>query len=95
MLVRTVLKIASIVIFHSNKKRNNSLETQAVLLIFLLELEISGVVLQSMHQSSKKWKLLPLLSKNEFKTILATFCYYDQGAKASEEFQKIATDHKE
>ena len=93
--MRIVLKIANIVIFHSHKKRKNSLETQAVLLIFSLELEISGVVVQSIHQSSKKWKLLPLLSKNEFKTILATFCCYDQGAKASEEVQKIATDHKE
>ena len=76
-------------------KRKDSLETQAVLLIFSLELEISGVVVQSIHQSCKKWKLLPLLSKNELKTVLATFCCYDQAAKASEEVQKIATDHKD
>ena len=90
-----MLKIANIVIFHSHKKRKNSLETQTVLLIFSVELEISGVVVQSIHQSSKKRKLLPLLSKNEFKSVLATFCCYEQGTKASEEVQKIATDHKE
>ena len=43
---------------HSYKKRNNSLETRAVLLTFLLELEISGVVVQRIHQNSKKWWLL-------------------------------------
>ena len=40
------------------KKRKDSLETRAVLLILLLELEISGVAVQSIHQSSKKWRLL-------------------------------------
>ena len=38
---------------HSHKKRNDSLETRAVLLIFSLELEISGVAVQSIHQNSK------------------------------------------
>ena len=64
-------------------------------MIFLLELEISGVAVKSKHQSRKKWQLLPLLSKNDFKAVLATFCCYDQGAKTSEKVQKIATDHKE
>ena len=40
---------------HSHKKQKNSLETQVVLLIFSLELEISGVVVQRIHQNSKKW----------------------------------------
>ena len=36
-----------------------------------------------------------LLSENDFETVLATFCCYDHGAKASEAVQKIATDQKE
>ena len=39
---------------HNHKKQKNSLETQVVLLIFSLELEISGVVVQRIHQNSKK-----------------------------------------
>ena len=38
---------------------------------------------------------MKLLSKNDFEAVLATFCYYDHGAKGSEEVQKIATDQKE
>ena len=89
ILVRIVLKITNIVIFHSRKKRKNSLERHAVLLIFSVELEISGVVVQSIHQSSKKRKLLPLLSKNGFKSVLATSCCYEQGAKAFRRFLQI------
>ena len=33
-----------------------------------------------------------LLSENDSETVLATFCYYDHGVKASEAVQKIATD---
>ena len=33
-----------------------------------------------------------LLSENDFAAVLATFCCYDHGAKASETVQKIATD---
>ena len=40
---------------HSYKKRKDSLETQTALLIFLLELEISRVAVQDIHQNSKKW----------------------------------------
>ena len=40
---------------HSVKKRKDSLETWAVLLIFSFELEISGVAVQSIYQKSKKW----------------------------------------
>ena len=43
---------------HSHKKRKDSLEARAALLIFSLELEISGVAVQSMHQNSEKWRLL-------------------------------------
>ena len=43
---------------HSHKKRKDSLETRFVLLISSLELEISGVATQSIHQNSKKWQLL-------------------------------------
>ena len=53
--------------------------------MFLLELEMSGVAVQSIHQNSK----------NDFEAVLVTFCCYDHGAKASEEVQKIATDQKE
>ena len=38
---------------HSYKKRKKSLETPALLLIFLLELEIFGVAVQRMHQTAK------------------------------------------
>ena len=43
---------------HSHKKRKDSLETRAVLLIFPLEIEISGEAVQSIHQNSKKWRVL-------------------------------------
>ena len=43
---------------HSHKKRKDSLETLAALLIFSLELKMSGVAVQSIHQNSKKWWLL-------------------------------------
>ena len=36
-----------------------------------------------------------LLSENGFEAVLATFCCYDHGAKASEAVQKIAADQKE
>ena len=42
----------------SHKKRKDSLETQAVLLIFSPELEIFGVSVQSIHQNSEKWRFL-------------------------------------
>ena len=43
---------------HSHKKRKDSLETRAVLLALLPELEIFVVAAQSKHQNSKKWRLL-------------------------------------
>ena len=39
---------------HSHKKQKDSLETWAVLFLFLLELEMSGVAVQSIHQNSEK-----------------------------------------
>ena len=42
----------------SHKKRKDSLETRAVLLIFSLELEISRVAVQKIHQNSENWWLL-------------------------------------
>ena len=54
------------------------------MLIFPLELEISGVAVQRIHQNSEKWWLL--LSENDFEAVLAKFCY-DYGASASEAVQ--------
>ena len=34
-------------------------------------------------------------NENDFETVLATFCCYDHGFKASEAVQKIATDQKD
>ena len=39
---------------HSHKKRKDNMETRAVLLIFFLELEISGVAVRRIHQNIKK-----------------------------------------
>ena len=36
-----------------------------------------------------------LLIENNFQTVLAAFCCYDHGTKASEVVQKIAADEKE
>ena len=36
-----------------------------------------------------------LLSENDFEAVVATFCCYDYGAKASEAVQKITADQKE
>ena len=42
------------VLQHNLKKRKNSLETRAVLLVFWLELEIPGVAVQETHRNSKE-----------------------------------------
>ena len=57
---------------------------RAVLLIFSLELEISGVVVQKIHQNSKKCRLLH--SENDFEAVLANF-FYD-----SAQIKKIITN---
>ena len=67
-----------------------------MLLIFLLELEIAGVAVQSKHQNSKNGDFCKeLLSENDFETVLATFCSYNHASKSSEAVQKIATDQKD
>ena len=61
--VKTFLKLFSPPFFLGGEgscrpwKRKDSLKTRAVLSIFSLELEISGVAVQSIHQNSKKWQL--------------------------------------
>ena len=77
---------------HSHK---DSLELSAVLLIFSLELETFGEAIQTIHQNSEKGGFCEeLLSENDFETVVAIFCRYDHGSKASEAVQKIATDQK-
>ena len=55
----TVTDISSCKVKHSPKKRKDSLETRVVLLIFSIELKISGLAVQGIHQNSEKW-LLPV-----------------------------------
>ena len=82
--------------FHySHKKRKDSLESRTVLFIFSLELKISGVAVQSVHQNSDKWRLLwGIAWWKWFEAVLAIFCCYDHGAKASEAVQKIAMNQR-
>ena len=80
---------------HGHEKRKDSRKKWAVLLIFLLELEISSVSVQRIHQNSRNWWLCEeLLSENDFYAVLATFCCHNYGANISEALQKIATDQK-
>ena len=61
--VKTFLKFFSPPFFLGGERgcspwiRKDSLKTRAALSIFSLELEISGVAVQSIHQNSKKWRL--------------------------------------
>ena len=72
------------------------METRTVLLIFSLELEISVVAIQRIHENSERWWLtVEFLSENDFEAVLATFCCHDYGANASEAVQKIASDQKD
>ena len=72
------------------------METRAVLLIFSLELEISVVAIQRIHENSeRRWLTVEFLSENDFEAVLATFCCHDCGANASEAVQKIASDQKD
>ena len=81
---------------HNHKERKESLETRAVRLIFPLELEISGVAVQSIHQNSENGDFPEeFLSENDFETVLAILVFYDHGVKASEAVQKITADQKE
>ena len=56
--------VREIYLKRSHKERKDSLETRAVLLIFSLEHEISGVAVQSIHQTAKN---------SDFEAVLATF----------------------
>ena len=74
---------------HSHKKRKDILETQTINLKYL------GWPYRAYIKTAKNGDFCQeLLSENDFETVLATFCCYDHGAKASEAVQKIATDHK-
>ena len=82
-------------LIHSHRKRKDSVEIRTVLLTFLLEIEISRVAVQRIHQHSNTWWLCEeLLIENDFEAIWATFCCHDCGANASEAIQRIATDQK-
>ena len=64
--------------------------------MFSLELEISGVAVQSIHQNSENGDFPEeFLSENDFETVLAILVFYDHGVKASEAVQKITADQKE
>ena len=81
---------------HSHKKRKDSLEERAVLLIFSLELESVLVAVERIHQNSKKWWLCEkLLSENDFEAVLAAFYCYGCGTNVYEAVQEIATDQKD
>ena len=81
---------------HYHKNWKYSLDTRAVLLIFSLEFEISGMTVQRIHQNSQNYGLCEeVLSENNFQAVLSTFCCYDYGANASEAVHKIIIDHKD
>ena len=83
-------------LYHSHKKRKDSLETRAILLIISLEHEISEVAVPSIHQKSEKLRLLWGIAL--WKWLWGCFSYFlllwpwCQGLWA---VQKIATDQKE
>ena len=54
LILSTMAMKESSAFFHNHKKRKNTLETRAVLLMFSLELIISRVVVQSIYQNSEK-----------------------------------------
>ena len=43
---------------HSHKKQKDSMETQALLMIFWFEFEIPGLAIDRIHQNNEKWWLL-------------------------------------
>ena len=57
LLASTTIKNESIQLnswHYIHKKKKDSLKTQVVLFIFLLELEISGIAVRRIHQNSEK-----------------------------------------
>ena len=78
--------------YHIHKKQKNSLETQVVLLIFSLELDIFGVVVKEYIKTAKNGSFCEeLFSENDFQAVLANFCCHVYGANTSEAVQKIRT----
>ena len=77
---------------HSHKKEKNSLETQVILLIFSLELEISGVTIQNKEyiKTAKTFSFCEDLLIVKI-TVLANFCCYEYGANTSEAVQRMNT----
>ena len=66
------------------------------MLIFSLELELSGVAYREYIKTAKNGGFSEeLLSENDFGAVLATFCCYDNSANASDAVRKIATDKKD
>ena len=76
------------VLQHSHKKRKNSLETRAVLLVLWLELEFLRWPYRKDIEAAKRL----LAVKIFFFFIFRSYCY---SAKASEVVVKISTDEKD
>ena len=78
---------------HSHKKRKVSLEARAVRAVDIrLILKYLGWSYRTYIKTAKNgnfWE--ELHNENNFEAVLATFCCYEHGAKASEAVQKIAT----
>ena len=76
---------------HSHKKQKDSLEKRAVLLMFWLALEISGLVVQRIHQNSEQKAAVSedFLSEDEFEAVLATLRCNKSDVKSSEVVEKI------
>ena len=60
--------------------------------VFLLELEISGVTMQSIHQNSKTGGFcVGLLGGNDLEAVLVTFCGHDYSVNASDSLRQFRT----
>ena len=59
-LIRNIMYLLYIshLFTHSHKKRKDSPEIRAIVLIFSFELEIPGVAVQRIYQNSNKWWFL-------------------------------------
>ena len=78
-------------LFNSHKKRKVSLETQAVLLLFLLELEVSWVAVPRKYIKTAK---MNACKKDSFSGDPFS-CSYHYGTNTSEAIEKVATDEKD
>ena len=80
---------------HGHKKRKDSLETRAILLIFLLNLKYLGWPYREYMKTARDGGFCEgLLSENDFNVVLANFYCYDYDANISEAVQNIAADQK-